>query len=207
MEESVFSGDSENIHRWLSWAGVVFGLIAAVILVYALTRKPGWLNSPAAHWTLLIGLFLLPSITMLLGNVVGFAAVKDSCGSCHTMDPWMADLKDPKSTTLAAKHFQNRWINEHACYTCHTGYGLSGNIKAKMGGLRHVMREYFTGVPAEIKISSPFPQSTCLHCHAEAASFLKTEQHVDPPEIKEGIFSGKISCFLCHDPPHPRKKP
>jgi hypothetical protein len=47
--------------------------------------------------------------------------------------------------------------------------------------------------------------STCLHCHAEAASFLKAEQHTDPA-IKERILSGEVSCFLCHEAPHPRKK-
>ena len=205
MEEGIFSGDAANILRWMSSAGIILGVGAAVILVYVLTRKRGWFGTPTAHWTILVGLFLLPSVTMLLGNVVGFAGVKDSCGSCHTMDPWINDMKDPESTTLAALHYKNRWINEHACYTCHTGYGLAGNIKAKMSGLNHVKHEYFTGVPEEIQIRSPFPEKTCLHCHATAQSFLKIEQHVDPV-MKPRILGGQLSCFTCHDAPHPRKK-
>src|SRR6266513_5948079 len=71
--------------------------------------------------------------------------------------------------TLVSKHFQNRWIPDDQCYTCHTGYGLSGNIQAKIGGLSHVTHEYFTGVPKEIKIHRPFNVDTCLHCHGESA--------------------------------------
>jgi nitrate/TMAO reductase-like tetraheme cytochrome c subunit len=122
------------------------------------------------------------------------------------MDPWIRDMKDPKSQTLAARHYQERWINEDQCYTCHTGYGLAGNVKAKMGGLSHVLHQYVTGVPADIRIREPFPVSTCLHCHAEQAGYLKIEQHGDA-EMKPKILSGEMSCFECHASPHPRSKP
>jgi nitrate/TMAO reductase-like tetraheme cytochrome c subunit len=206
MQEGLFSGEAHNILRWLTGAGVVLGLAAAILLVYVLTRPREWLGTTAARWMLLVGLFLLPSVTMLLGNVVGFEKVKDSCFECHTMDPWVADMKNPSSTTLAAKHYQNRWINENACYTCHTGYGLAGNLRAKLGGLRHVTHYYFTGVPSEIHIRNPVPVKTCLHCHQEAAGFNKIDQHIDP-EMKPKILSGELSCFECHESPHPRKKP
>ena len=61
------------------------------------------------------------------------------------------------------------------------------------------------GVPSEIKIKKPFPVSTCLHCHVEAAGYQKIEQHVDP-EMKPKILSGELSCFECHASPHPRAK-
>ena len=201
----MFSGETENIMRWLSWTGVVLGLSAAAVIIFFLVQKPEWRASPAARWVLLIGLFILPSMTMLSGNVVGFHATKQSCAQCHTMDPWMADMKDPKSTTLAAKHYQNRWINEDQCYTCHSGYGLAGNIKAKLGGLSHVAHYYVTGVPAEIKIHEPFPAATCLHCHSDTAKYRKIEQHVDA-EMKPKIQTGELSCFECHAAPHPRKQ-
>src|SRR5688572_26454749 len=204
----VFSGDAENLHRWMSAAGVLFGLVAAGILTFSLTRKSAWLGTSAARWTLLVGLFVLPSITMLLANVVGFQKVKDSCYECHTMDPWTSDLHDPESTTLAAKHHKNRWINEHACYTCHTGYGLSGNIQAKISGLNHVLHQHVTGVPEVIKMKTTFPVKTCLYCHAQGDSYLKIEQHT-APEFKSQIESGTMSCFECHAAPHPpqKKKP
>lgn len=204
-EEGFFSGDAENVIRWLSTGGVVLGIASAVLIVAVLWRRPEWRTTPAAKWTLLVGFFLLPSMTMLLGNVVGFHKTKQSCVSCHTMDPWVSDMKDPRSTTLAARHYQERWINEDQCYTCHTGYGLAGNVRAKIGGLSHVVHEYLTGAPDEIRIKRPFPGATCLHCHAEGAGYLKIEQHVDA-EMKPKILSGELSCFECHAAPHPRRK-
>lgn len=201
-----FSGDAETVIRWVQVGGIVLALAAVAVLVWVMTRQPAWRLTVAAKWTLLVGLFLLPASTMLMSNVVGFHKVKQSCAECHTMDPWVADMTDPSSATLAAKHHQNRWINEDQCYTCHTGYGFAGNLEAKIGGLRHVMHTYVTGVPEEIRIRRPFPVATCLHCHAEARSYLAIEQHV-APEYQADILSGKMSCFECHEAPHPRKKP
>lgn len=205
-EDGLFSADTNNVMGWMSVAGILFGLAAAVILIMVLVRSSDWRVSAAAKWTLLVGLFVLPTVTMLFGNVVGFHKVKNSCTKCHTMEPWINDMKDPKSTTLVSKHYQNRWIPEDQCYTCHTGYGLSGNIRAKIGGLGHVTHEYFTGVPPVIKIHRPFDVDTCFHCHGESAKYLKIDQHVDA-EMKPKILSGEMSCFECHASPHPRKKP
>lgn len=204
--EGVFSGDLDNVTRWISGAGILLGLASAAILIAVLARGRDWRVSAAAKWTLLVGLFLLPAVTMLFGNVVGFHKVKSSCYECHTMDPWVADMRDPKSKTLVSKHYQNRWIPDDQCYTCHTGYGLAGNIRAKIGGLGHVTHEYVTGVPEVIKIRRPFDVGTCLHCHGESAKYLKIDQHVDA-EMKPKILSGEMSCFECHESPHPRKKP
>lgn len=203
--EGMFSGETENIMGWISTAGVLLGLVSAGLILTVLLRRRAWRLMAAAKWILLAGFFVLPSMTMLLGNVVGFHRTKQSCSQCHTMDPWVADMKDPKSQTLAAKHYQRRWINEDQCYTCHTGYGLAGNVQAKIGGLSHVTKYYFTGVPEEIRIRSPFPPATCLHCHADTEKYRKIEQHADA-EMKPKIESGELSCFECHATPHPRKK-
>ena len=205
-QEGLFSGGTENVMRWVTGAGIVVGLAAAAVVGAGLTRKPERRVTAAAKWALLVGLFVLPAMTMLSGNVVGFHQVKNSCTQCHTMDPWVKDMKDPKSTTLAAQHYQNRWIPDDQCYTCHTGYGLAGNIQAKIGGLSHVTHEYLTGVPPAIRIKRPFNIETCLHCHGESAKYLKIEQHVDA-EMKPKILTGELSCFECHATPHPRKKP
>lgn len=203
-QEGVFSGASENVIRWASVAGVVLALAAAALIVTVLARRRRTETTVALKWVLLVGFFLLPSVTMLLGNVVGFHRVKQSCSECHTMTPWIEDMKNPESKTLAAKHYQNRWINEDQCYTCHTGYGLAGNVEAKMSGMRHVWHYYFTGVPEQIRMRKPFPQATCLHCHADATGYRKIDQHVDP-EFAPKILSGELSCFECHEAPHPRK--
>ena len=201
----VFSADADNVLRWLTGAGILAGLVATgVLTAVLLRRRPA--GAAAVRWLLLLGLFLFPATSVLLGNVVGFSRVKGSCSECHTMDPWVRDLEDPKSETLAAKHWQNRWINENACYTCHTGYGLSGNVEAKISGLGHVLHEYVLGVPEKIAIKKPIPASTCLHCHADTPGYVKIEPHVDA-ELKPKILSGELSCFECHVPPHPRKTP
>jgi nitrate/TMAO reductase-like tetraheme cytochrome c subunit len=204
--EGLFSGSTENVMRWVAGAGVVLGLAAAAIMLFVLVKKPEWRVTTAAKWALLVGLLVLPAMTMLSGNVVGFHKVQNSCTQCHTMDPWVNDMKDPKSTTLVSKHFQNRWIPDNQCYTCHTGYGLSGSIQGKISGLSHITHEYFTGVPPVIKIHRPFSVDTCLHCHGESAKYLKIDQHVDA-EMKPKILTGELSCFECHAAPHPRKKP
>jgi hypothetical protein len=201
----LFSGDTENVMRWVSGAGLLLGLGAASAVAVYFFRGAPWRTSTAARWLLLVALFVLPAMTMLAGNVVGFHHTKQSCSQCHTMDPWVADMHDPRSTTLAAKHYQRRWINEDQCYTCHSGYGLAGNVKAKIGGLSHVTHYYLTGVPSEIKIREAFPASTCLHCHADTVRYLKIDQHIDP-EMKPKIESGELSCFECHAAPHPRAK-
>lgn len=204
--EGMFSGDTENVMRWMSAGGVFLGLVSVGLILAVLLRRRAWRLMAAAKWMLLAGFFALPSMTMLLGNVVGFHRTKQSCSQCHTMDPWVADMKDPKSQTLAAKHYQRRWINEDQCYTCHTGYGLAGNVQAKIGGLSHVTHYYVTGVPPEIKIKRPFPPATCLHCHADTAKYQKIDQHADA-EMRPKIESGELSCFECHATPHPRRKP
>ena len=204
--EGIFSGSTENAMRWLSGAGILLGLASAAIIVAVLVRKPEWRLTAAAKWALLVGLLVLPAMTLLSGNVVGFHKVKNSCTQCHTMDPWVNDMRDPTSLTLVSKHYQNRWIPDDQCYTCHTGYGLAGSIRGKISGLSHVTHEYVTGVPAQIKIHRPFNVETCLHCHGESAKYLKIEQHVDA-EMKPKILTGELSCFECHAAPHPRKKP
>ncbi len=203
--DGTFSGDAENVIRWVNVAGVILAAVGMAMLFFVLWQKPGWRATPVVKVMLFTAIFLLPATTMLLGSVVGFHKVKQSCAECHAMDPWVNDMKNPDSPTLAAKHYRNRWINEDQCYTCHSGYGLSGNIEAKKGGVGHVLHQYFLGVPKEIKIRKPFPTSTCLHCHANAESFRKVEPHMDP-EMKPQILSGKMSCFECHEAPHPRKK-
>ena len=119
------------------------------------------------------------------------------------MDPWVADLHNPASTTLASRHYQRRWINHDACYTCHSGYGLAGGIKAKIGGMQHVWYQYVAGVPATIEMSAPFDLTACLGCHAETARFRLNPAHADP-DLRDPILSGQYSCFECHDAPHPR---
>src|SRR5215813_5649127 len=81
------------------------------------------------------------------------------CASCHTMTPWVADLENPNSASLASKHYRNRWIVTNQCYTCHVNYEFIGPISAKIDGMWHVTA-YYTGIgmPAgAIKLYEPYP--------------------------------------------------
>jgi nitrate/TMAO reductase-like tetraheme cytochrome c subunit len=133
----------------------------------------------------------------------GTATVK-SCGSCHAMTPFVEDLQNVKSDTLAATHFKNRYIQENQCYTCHSNYGLAGTAAAKLAGLGHVWR-YVTGrYTVPIKIARPYPNVRCLGCHGASQKFLTSEGH--PKEELPSLMDGKTSCLDCHGPAHPDQK-
>ena len=105
---------------------LVAALFAAVILVrFVMLRGAA---RPPSRWWLALGLVLLP----LLSN--GAATVhtlqkstrREFCGSCHVMGRHLADLDDPESQGLAARHAKNAFFGQKACYTCHANYGLLG---------------------------------------------------------------------------------
>jgi cytochrome c len=118
------------------------------------------------------------------------------------MTPYVRDLKDVTSETLAAVHFKNRYIRENQCYACHSDYGLGGGgpLRAKLGRLEHV-RYYTTGqYEVPIKIAQPYSNARCLGCHGESQKFLSSE--TKKPIMAE-LMSGKTSCLECHAPAHP----
>jgi len=41
-EEGLFSGGTDNVMHWVSGAGILLGLAAAVILLIVLVRNPAW---------------------------------------------------------------------------------------------------------------------------------------------------------------------
>ncbi len=146
---------------------------------------------------------VLPPAIVFFGYAYGIERSKTiaSCGSCHVMEPYLADLKNPASDTLAATHYKNRYIQEHHCYTCHTDYGMFGTLQAKTDGLGHVVRNVTGRYALPLKINSPYPNRRCLGCHGESQKFLKTEGH--PKEDLPKLLSGETACIDCHGPAHP----
>lgn len=198
MHDGIFSADPANIDRWLATAGVVCSIAGVVAIAWTVLRWRRRALTPSARWAFAAALIAFPTVSMFLGTTVAYRGVKHSCVDCHSMKPWVDDMHDPASTTLAATHFRHRWINENACYTCHAGYGLAGDIDAKIGGVRHVWNEYVAGVPPTIRSAKSYT-SACLSCHAETPKFRAIPVHLDP-----GLLSGNGSCFECHETPHPR---
>jgi nitrate/TMAO reductase-like tetraheme cytochrome c subunit len=146
---------------------------------------------------------VLPALALLLG---ASAAIDDTkrpefCGSCHVMVPFFNDMKNPESKTLAAIHYQNRYILEDQCYTCHTDYGFFGPMKAKLTGVRHLWN-YETGhYTLPIRIRGPYRVANCLHCHGESRVFR--DKHVDL--AADGDVAA-LACLDCHAPAHPEER-
>lgn len=198
-------------HGWIGttedWArglGVAFVVLALVLLAMAwrALRREG--VTPVLRQFLVVPLIVLPVAIVFFGYSYGIeqSSTVGSCGSCHVMKPYVADLHDPGSDTLAAVHYKNRYIQDRHCYTCHADYGLFGTMEAKMAGMGHVAR-YSTGrYTLPLKIAHPFPNLRCLGCHGQSQKFLKSEGH--PREDLPKLISGENSCLDCHGPAHPR---
>jgi nitrate/TMAO reductase-like tetraheme cytochrome c subunit len=180
-------------------AALAAGFVAAVFLsgLVLFWKLP---DSPSRHWLLLFGIVVLPSLALFLGANAAMEEAKrpQFCGSCHVMDHFINDMRDPGSTTLAAVHYQNRFILENQCYTCHTGYTIFGPLKAKMAGIRHVWKYETDLYSRPIRLHDPFDFGTCLHCHGEARVFL--EKHEE--ETRRMIHSREATCLDCHAPVH-----
>ena len=151
-----------------------------------------------------LSLIVFSSMSVSVANYHVFSGVKEvsSCSSCHVMRPMVNDMTDPSSQTLAARHFANKWIPRQQCYTCHTDYGLSGNLKAKMDGYRHLAR-YTTGTYME-PIASPslYDTDNCMKCHSDTRKFEVVSSHI---AIRERLSDSSISCLNCHGSAHPTR--
>lgn len=181
---------------YLIIAILLAGLLFSFVCLYAINR-PG--AEPKTT-------FILCGFLILAVWPLGFSGVSiynleraktvAFCGSCHEMQERVADLKDPKSKNLASKHATRFWINDNACYQCHTDYTMFGPLSAKWRGLQHM---YAAAVnrpkPEEIKLYTPFPDGNCLRCH-RTLKFDQVEEHQDRDPDER--------CVDCHDKIHPK---
>jgi nitrate/TMAO reductase-like tetraheme cytochrome c subunit len=189
--------------EWARGLGIVFSLLAVGLLALAWKRlRRGGLTSVRKE-LLILPLVVLPLTIVFLGYSHGIESSKGPmfCGSCHVMKPYLADLQNPVSDTLAATHYKNRYIQEHQCYTCHSDYGMFGTMQAKMAGMGHVARNLTGAYSLPLKISHPYPNVRCLGCHRESQKFQRSEGH--PKEVLPSLVSGETSCIDCHGPAHP----
>ena len=192
-----------TIDDWARGLGIAFVVLALVILAVCWGRLRRSGLTPGLKELLLLPLVVLPPAIVFFGYAYGIERSKDiaSCGSCHVMGPYLADLQNPDSGTLAATHYKNRYIQEHHCYTCHTDYGMFGTMQAKLDGLGHVVRNVSGRYALPLKINHPYPTRRCLGCHGASQKFLKSEGH--PKEDLPKLLSGETSCIDCHGPAHP----
>jgi nitrate/TMAO reductase-like tetraheme cytochrome c subunit len=193
--------------EWIRGFGIAFALLNLALLAFAWRSLRSGALTPTARGWLFVGVGLVPVMVAFLSFAHGLesSTTVSACGSCHVMTPFVKDLQDVKSDTLAATHFKNRYIQESQCYTCHSDYGLSGTLKAKFEGLGHVWRYSVGDYELPLKLNRPYAFVRCLNCHGASQKFLNASGH--PKEEMKNLLSGSVSCIDCHGPAHPEQKP
>ena len=186
--------------QWIQGIGLLFAVVNLVLLIVIwriLSRRGVTVVSKA----LLLGaIVVLPVFVVFLATAHGMreSMTVEACGGCHVMDGHVADLKNPKSESLAAAHYKNRFIQENHCYTCHSDYGMDGTFRAKLEGMGHVYHNLTGSYPLPLKISHPYSNVRCLTCHGGAQRFLEKHEK----EVIPDLLSDKTSCLDCHGPAH-----
>lgn len=162
------------------------------------------IKEPSVQIAIFMYIVIVPLALTLATTTVSFSRAQsvEFCMSCHVMAPYAADLKDPSSELLAAKHYRNRRINRDQCFTCHSDYDFLGPIRAKVNGLKHMI-VYYSGMKRPLELYKPYKNANCLTCHADARSFKENPVHLS---VGEEIKSGEMSCLSCHGPVHPKKE-
>lgn len=188
--------------QWTVGLGLALGVLDLTILFVAWRglRRDGFTGP--VKGLLFFGLAVLPLMVTFLSYQHGFSSSEtvDSCGACHVMRAFVADLRDPSSQSLAATHYKNRFIQQHQCYTCHSDYGMFGTFRAKVEGLSHVVHWVSGTYTMPIKIAHPYSNLRCLACHGESQRFLTAASHSN--EVMPQLVSGTLSCLECHGPAH-----
>ena len=192
----------------LDWAiALTIGISVLILLCIAVSRVVyrGWQAERSALWLHLVALGILPLFLLATGNFAVFEYAKEErfCGTCHrTMKPHIDDLHNPRSQSLAALHFQNRFAPGKSCYSCHVDYGVHGTFEAKMTGLRHVYKYLTRTYHLPIKMRMAYENGLCLKCHEGAKRFMAQEVHLDGGKVAADLRTGKTECVQCHAPAH-----
>ena len=191
-----------TVGEMMRWAGIFSIFFALIILLCIEFIYKDRMNRMNYRVLLIISLFVLPVIIGLGTSVTVLETTKtvQSCGSCHVMDPFVNDLYDPDSSTLAARHYKNRWISEYQCYTCHTTYGAHGTFEGKRDGFRHWLLFVTQTWDEPITYSGSYPNMNCTACHGGTTAFQDIPSH---QALSSKLRADEVSCTSCHGPAHP----
>jgi hypothetical protein len=184
----------------LAVLALALALVAAALLLWGLVRG----SLPAAYG---LAAVLLPIAAYAFGTLHMLEGSKQAefCGSCHVMTPIVQSMRS-NDGSLAAVHFGRGLVrHDHACFTCHSGYGIWGGVDAKMAGMMHMVRSATGWYNLPIKNNGPFDIDSCLGCHALASSFRAVEAHQDP-DLQKQLASRELGCTgICHPAAHPEE--
>jgi nitrate/TMAO reductase-like tetraheme cytochrome c subunit len=191
-------------------ASILITLIAlSLALALFVGFRAGITRSREGKMLAFVALLVLPVIAAWGGfeEHMDRATSTQFCLSCHVMEGFGKSLHYDDKSYLPAAHFQNNRVPaDHACYTCHTDYGMFGTVKAKFNGLHHIFVQYFGTIPKpeDIKLYKPFPNETCLHCHLGSRAFEEVNGHHKTADMLDKVKAGKLSCISsgCHDTIH-----
>ena len=188
-------------------------LIVGLILFTRIFRRH--LTPPRVTLLYFASLCALPLGMMSFGSFATFEGSKrdEFCHSCHSaMDLYVDDMRDKESKTLAAVHYNNRYIQEEHCYSCHADYGVAGTAEAKFRGLKHLYYWVTNSATArgteQIRTYGSYKNDLCLNCHAGSQTFLKadggTHRAIALDLVGKDPHSGEstMSCLFCHGPAH-----
>jgi nitrate/TMAO reductase-like tetraheme cytochrome c subunit len=195
-------GDAVTFGTFFRTLGIVAAGTAIVALVLVQFVFHDRFDRTTRHWILMVLLLVFPLISVLgtMETVMEETKTVASCNSCHVMEPFVNDLRDTNSPTLASRHFENKWIPKQQCYQCHTTYGVHGTLAAKRDGFRHWLLYVTETYEKPIEYSGSYPNVNCLNCHAGTDQFQSVQSH---SSLRPLLASDKVSCTSCHGPAHP----
>lgn len=185
--------------RQIGIAATILALVGLIVVEFFMKKR---IARGSYKWALFVGLFMLPIIAMLSSTttLMEETTTVESCASCHIMHPFVNDMQQEESATLAARHFKNKWIPENQCYHCHTSYGIHGTAEAKRDGFRHWLLYVTNTWPEPITFKGSYPNENCLRCHAGNQDFQNVNSHI---ALSEKLRQNEVACITCHGPAHP----
>lgn len=188
-----------DLLRDVGIVATILALVGLIVVEFFLKKRIG---RGSYKWALFLGLFMLPVITFVSSTttLMHETTTVQSCASCHIMEPFVNDLINENSPTLAARHFKNKWIAENQCYHCHTSYGIHGTAEAKRDGFRHWLLYVTETWPEPIAFKGSYPNSNCTSCHGGTKKFQQVDSHI---ALREKLTANEVSCITCHGPAHP----
>jgi nitrate/TMAO reductase-like tetraheme cytochrome c subunit len=207
--------DAAEALRWgsvLDWAmALTIGLSALILIgiLVSLVVYRGRQTEGNALWLHLLSLGIFPLLLLAVGNFAVLEEAKEErfCGSCHlTMKPYIDDLHNAKSQSLAALHFQHRSSRGTECYSCHANYGVHGTFEAKMMGLQDVYKYVTRTYHLPIKMRATYQNTLCLKCHNEAKRYVASGHGIHV-KLSDFLWTEQIKCVGCHMPAHDIPKP
>jgi len=188
-----------DVMRGVGIAAAVAGILLLVLVQHVYRKK---LQHGTYRRLLLLGLFVLPMIVTWTTTKTVMEGTKSvqACMSCHVMSPFVNDMENPSSPTLAARHYRNNWIAKDQCYSCHVTYGVTGTVEGKRDGFRHWLY-YVTNTYADpIQYAGSYDNSNCLNCHHGTTKWERVKSH---QALVAEFTEDRIACIACHGPPHP----